>query len=145
MQGFDRVRWRRGRPDSQHRGRVIIISTPWIRLYDKAWAPFVLMNQGACVQLCERLSDRNLFIFRKTLVVQLSNKVSEEQKCKYYIPVCLKEVMSGTIVKIAIQKICQLFFCACIQYYSFIVFIYHCITTKLSQQDIVANRRFLNI
>ncbi|XP_041795005.1 polyamine deacetylase HDAC10 [Chelmon rostratus] len=27
----------------------------------------------------------------KTLVVQLSNKVSEEQKCKYYIPVCLKE------------------------------------------------------
>ncbi|GLD58977.1 histone deacetylase 10 [Lates japonicus] len=27
----------------------------------------------------------------KTLVVQFSNKESEEQKCKYYIPVCLKK------------------------------------------------------
>lgn len=32
-------------------------------------------------------------IFRRTLLVQFSNKESGGQKCKYYVPVCLKKVL----------------------------------------------------
>lgn len=36
------------------------------------------------------------FVFRKTLVVQISSENKEEQKSKYYIPVCLKKVLCYT-------------------------------------------------
>lgn len=63
-------------------------------------------------------------VFRKTLLVQLGNKKSDEQKCKYYVPVCLKKVLC-------------LF--SAIQYYCCVVFFYDCVTTKFSYQHIVAN------
>uniref|UniRef100_A0A8C4HXP9 Histone deacetylase 10 n=1 Tax=Dicentrarchus labrax TaxID=13489 RepID=A0A8C4HXP9_DICLA len=47
-------------------------------------------------QQCEQHDDRNLSIFRKTVLVQFSSKESEEQKCKYYIPVCLKKVIDAS-------------------------------------------------
>uniref|UniRef100_A0A7N9AQV8 Histone deacetylase 10 n=1 Tax=Mastacembelus armatus TaxID=205130 RepID=A0A7N9AQV8_9TELE len=41
---------------------------------------------------CLKHADNtNVSIFRKTLVMQISNKKSDEQKCKYHIPVCLKQ------------------------------------------------------
>lgn len=36
---------------------------------------------------------KTLYICRKTVVVQFSNKASDEQKGKYHIAVCLKKVL----------------------------------------------------
>lgn len=47
-------------------------------------------------------------IFRKTLLVQFRNKESGKQKCKYYVPVCLKKVLCLFSVRVCVCSVIAL-------------------------------------
>lgn len=80
---------------------------------EDGWLSFVLPELDILSPTLNNImTEIHLSIFSKTLLVQFSNKQSEEQKSKYYIPVCLKKVLCVTIVETTI-KICLFIFSVC--------------------------------